>query len=636
MHTASWKSLAVAVLAVVVIGTPAFGASFIVPPDAEMVKKSDAILTGVVIGARSAMNDENYVETTYEIAVDRVFKGPIQARTRMEIVSAGGTTETRWTLSSGAAHFSVGEPALIFLLRHRGGWAITDGKLGKFRYAYSRKGYNVMVRDLEDAAAWDVDGQAHEDKLRMESEFLFFVEETAAGRTSDIDYELGGDQVDALPADQTNNLRIGNDAAFPAHTYANSGKCLDGTLTRYTFRWTDATMNAGVQFRKNSNNNATNTEDGGVSLITNALASWTNDCGSAINLSLGATTTALLNDNDGINAILFNDPTNYIPGSGNSGQVGDNRVSGNDIHTFDGFANWVIIDNSDIILQDGFAGNDSRMPTVLTHEFGHGIGLRHSDKHHVKTCSSCPCVNTETACQEGTEECSTSSIMTSVTPVGGPHQFTLQTWDRNAANALYPATCVALTPPTNVLATATSSTTINVTWTTTGAPSYRVHRGVRTGGNIVFTQLAGAPTGTSFTDTVAPNSAFLYKVTSSDGVSQSADSNIDLATSIIFSDATIVAGTTQIDADHITQLRTAVNAVQNLAGQTNTAYTDPALNNTVPVKAAHITELRSRITTARNALAGVSAPSFTTDPAITPGTTTIKKAHIDQLRAAVR
>ena len=116
------------------------------------------------------------------------------------------------------------------------------------------------------------------------------------------------------------------------------------------------------------------------------------------------------------------------------------------------------------------------------------------------------------------------------------------------------------------------------------------------------------------------------------GAGESADSNLDLATTVIFTDAVLtrVAARTV----HFTELRTAVNAIRALARLDPFNFTDSTLDRLTPVKATHIVELRAALNSARIAL-GFHALSFT-DPNVVPHQTMIKATHILELRAAVQ
>jgi hypothetical protein len=617
--------------ALFVVFAPAVHATtFIVPSDEELIEKSDGIITGHVRASRVIQTQTGHLLTVYEIAIETTLKGPFAKHETVSVTSPGGYSETRYTHVASSAHFEVGDYVLLFLTSHQGGWAPTDMILGKFRPGLTSRGYSVLVRDDEDIVGWDRDGRVHREKIRLEAEFLHFIHETVAGRSSWIDYEIeAGDALATPPT--TDPFPVTSHALKPATTYSISfWGCSSGNLTRYPGRRTTAAMTSGISYRKNATQNASNLGDGGVSVIQNGLASWTNDCSSAVNINYAGTTPNVKNGNDGVNVILFNDPNGDIPGSWTgAGVIATAFQSGGNLHTFEG-TSWVELTDTDIVFQDGFPGDHPAMNVAMTHEIGHTIGLRHADKSVTSCTATIHCVLTcsEPACDAGTHECSNSAVMTAV--ANSAHGFTLQTWDSNAANALYPATCnSAPSAPTNVLATATSGSNVNVTWTAAGgATSYNVYRSA----NGVAYDLRGNTATTSFNDAASSGTAYLYKVRATNGT-ESSDSNVDLATTVIFTDPTITAGTTPIKAAHVTELRTAVNAVRVLAGLGATAFTDASLAG-VSTKALHMTELRTAITVARAALA-LPAPSFT-DATLTAGVTPIKKAHIDDLRNGVK
>jgi len=187
--------------------------------------------------------------------------------------------------------------------------------------------------------------------------------------------------------------------------------------------------------------------------------------------------------------------------------------------------------------------------------------------------------------------------------------------------------------PTNVVAAATSTTTVNISWTAAaGASTYRVYRS--SGG--AYSQVGSETSSTSLNDgTVSASTAYLYKVRSFAGI-ESADSNIDLATTVIFTDPTITAGVTPIKLAHFDQLRTAVNAVRALTGGTLPpfSFTAPTPATNVTIRAVHMNDLRNALTPARSALN--LPPQNFTDTTITPGSTGVKAAHINELRSGVK
>lgn len=180
--------------------------------------------------------------------------------------------------------------------------------------------------------------------------------------------------------------------------------------------------------------------------------------------------------------------------------------------------------------------------------------------------------------------------------------------------------------PTGVSATAQSTTSILVTWSASaGATSYQVHRRV-TGG--AFQEVA-APSTTSFTDTVAAGAAYAYFVRAVNGSGVSADSAIDVATTITFTDHPLTTGVF-VKAAHLAQLRTAVNYVRTLANLSAAAFTDSATAGVI-VKAIHITEIRSALDAALTQL-GVALDSYT-DASLNG--MVFKAAHVQEIRSRV-
>ena len=207
--------------------------------------------------------------------------------------------------------------------------------------------------------------------------------------------------------------------------------------------------------------------------------------------------------------------------------------------------------------------------------------------------------------------------------------------DQDFALFVYNATAggsTSLAAPSNVSAVATSSSSVTITWApVVGADHYEISR--RTSGS--YAVINSSVTGASFADTtVTPSTAYLYRVRALDaGNNPGAYSLPDLATTVMFTDDPLVQRSTVSYQVHITQLRTAVNAVRATAGLAAASFTDPTLNNVV-AKAVHVQELRTNLDSARSAL-GLAALTYT-DPTITQFNTTMKADHLSELRAGVK
>src|SRR5258708_10910768 len=98
----------------------------------------------------------------------------------------------------------------------------------------------------------------------------------------------------------------------------------------------------------------------------------------------------------------------------------------------------------------------------------------------------------------------------------------------------------------------------------------------------------------------------MYRIRAVIGVDVSANSAPDLATTVMFT-APNLAGLT-VQATHLDELRTAVDAVRVLAGTGSGGYTDAMLPG-IPIKTIHLTQLRTALDTARNAL-GLSTGGY--------------------------
>jgi hypothetical protein len=190
---------------------------------------------------------------------------------------------------------------------------------------------------------------------------------------------------------------------------------------------------------------------------------------------------------------------------------------------------------------------------------------------------------------------------------------------------------VTVDAPANVIATATSTTQVDVTWSAVAnAHHYEVWRSVD---NSAYA-LAGSPTVAAYSDTsVLAGKTYLYHVLAVDAVGgMSPFSNIDPATTIDFADDPLIPSTTIVKVVHLTELRAAINAFRVSAGLAPLA-SDPTVAGGAVVRATHITDLRTALDAARSTL-GLGALAYT-DPTLTAGTTRIKAAHVQELRAGV-
>jgi hypothetical protein len=100
-----------------------------------------------------------------------------------------------------------------------------------------------------------------------------------------------------------------------------------------------------------------------------------------------------------------------------------------------------------------------------------------------------------------------------------------------------------------------------------------------------------------------------------------------------FTDDPLVAGVTIAKAQHVIELRQAVDALRAVAGLSLASWTDPMLQPlSTTIKGAYITELRSYLEEAAARL-GYAAATYT-DPALS--SLLIKRIHTEELRQRIR
>lgn len=201
-------------------------------------------------------------------------------------------------------------------------------------------------------------------------------------------------------------------------------------------------------------------------------------------------------------------------------------------------------------------------------------------------------------------------------------------------------TPTAAAPSALAAAPSSGGSSITLSWSAaSGATNYRVER-KDAGGSFA---LAGTSTSTGFTDNgVTSGNAYLYKVCAADGQNNCTSSytNIALGATVTFpTDPTITSivddptgvNVTKVKSAHVTELRTAVNAVRGLAGLANAGWTHPAATGDA-IYADDVRDLRSALDEALVALAIQTSTYTDSSLAGAPNGTLIRKTHITELR----
>jgi hypothetical protein len=407
---------------------PVFAAVFIVPPDQELVDSADAIVVGTAVDTQSMFANQDEIITRVFVGVEEVLKGSIDPRLTLEIIVEGGVVGDQAEIVSGAPIFNPGDRYLVFLQRHSGGYWVTYGlSLGRFAFATDSMNRGVLLRSAgpQEIFGWDVEGNRHREVPRGSQRFLRFIRDYLAGQDVRADYFLSGEPFVGMPppgrptrmpeepqneneATAPGQESKGTLAITPTSHYPPSNYVMSGT-----FRWEIFDKGGSVTFRTSGIQPGYDS----TGAAQRALAAWTNDPGSNIDLRYGGTTTAGF-VKDGIHSIVYNSPTD-VP----AGAIGYSRIWSGGTHVFMGQTFYTVVE-ADVVMKAGLAVSAAVFEEAVTHEVGHGIAFRHSN--------------------EGTPA-SSDAVMSS--SVSGRYGASLGPWDREAASHVYPGSSTPPPPP---------------------------------------------------------------------------------------------------------------------------------------------------------------------------------------------
>jgi hypothetical protein len=431
---------------VLFLAASANAATFVVYPDRELVRRSDAIVVGAALTSYAQVAAYGGIETVTSFSIEEVIKGSIDSA-RIAVHEPGGVLQNHTRIVPGAPQFAAGERVLLFLKKTpQGTWSTTDLVLGKFSFETDRVGQKLLVRQESDVVGYSPDLSRHYENRRNATKFLDFVRAEARGAMGVQDYTV--DYHPLRPrADALRQSRNVASTSPKSYTFSSAPEMSDATTHANSngFRWT--TFPSAVTFYHfNTGGNTTIASNA----MNSAMGLWNGDCASNVNLVNGGadpgpgTPSGIVAadfDGDQRNDVVWE--TNLVPygasafvcGAGGTVGIGGVTVATSGAAGPGGETFFTIIEGDVDMAQNvlGCASFTSSVNFVnaVAHEIGHSLGFRHSDQMRN---SATPCVGS------AAHECSTTAIMKAVLVNG---LSGLPEYDMNAVRSVYPAPCGA-------------------------------------------------------------------------------------------------------------------------------------------------------------------------------------------------
>jgi hypothetical protein len=492
-------------LSLCVFAAPLLAVSYVVPTDRFEIERSGAIIVGRVLGSHVESSPRYGIETVTDVDVQEVLKG--EAGPVVRIHEPGGILGDEGLLIAGVPALAGGDRVLLLLhQRDNGDYTISDLQLGSFHFAKDTAGQELLLREEFELSGREAGGAPHVERHRLAEPFLDYVRTVVRGEAASENYVTatlplaagwGAVETHAAPRPATN-------AAFTATSYTLA---LSGGLGS---RW-----NTSGNVNWNQGNSETGAIGSGTSQINAAFGAWDGAGAHYVLNSSSANPNGLAEASDGVNNIVFEKNLGsfgvqpYNCASGGVLGLGGNRAAfGGGAHTFQG-ETFGTITEGDVSLNQGLSGcssaqvSNDTFNSLLTHEVGHSLDLRHSDQNRSSNaaCSTDPSL-----------DCSGQAIMNHLL-ISGLNAH-LQAWDLTAFTAVYLGTPACTAPsigqqPVSTSITSGNSATLVVAATGTATLTYQWYVG--TTGNT--SSPIGGGSGTSISVSPTVTTSYWVRVT---------------------------------------------------------------------------------------------------------------------------
>ncbi|HSL82309.1 MAG TPA: hypothetical protein VLF66_06000, partial [Thermoanaerobaculia bacterium] len=370
----SFRPLLSALLATAALSAaaPAAATTYVMVEDPVLADQASAVVDARVVAVEPAPV-AGRPATDYTVEIERLVAGSAPGTTLIVRVPGGVRPDGLELRIWGVPRFAVGERALLFLVpRDDGTFGILHLALGAFHRVPAAGSPPLALRDLAGAEVWDLpslDPRAEGGRTRDYDAFAGWLEDRAAGIERPADYFL-----DTPP---TALARISQ-----RFTLIGGGGM--------NLRWFEFDSGGSVPWFAHSAGQA-GLPGGGFDEFRQALQAWNGEPRTPVNLTFQGQTGANrgLVTFDGINVLLQGDPNGeiagqFVCGAGGTLAIGGAWSSPSQVGDFQGETYRRIV-GADIVMNDGIECNvnfnrcyPEFIALVYTHELGHTLGLGHS------------------------------------------------------------------------------------------------------------------------------------------------------------------------------------------------------------------------------------------------------------------